>query len=47
LIVGSAFVRRIAAAADDRASMLADISMFTEQLLEALAQPVTDNEVSG
>ncbi|XZE54884.1 tryptophan synthase subunit alpha [Planctomycetaceae bacterium SH139] len=47
LIVGSAFVRRIAAAAEDRASMLADITTFTQQLLEALDQPVTDNEVSN
>lgn len=36
LIVGSAIVRRMAAAAQDRAAALADVGQFVEQLLAAL-----------
>lgn len=36
LIVGSAFVRRVAAAGDDREAMVKEVSAFAQSLLEAL-----------
>ena len=36
LIVGSAFVRRVAAAGDDRAAMIADVKAFASELIEAM-----------
>ncbi|WP_164104309.1 tryptophan synthase subunit alpha [Candidatus Laterigemmans baculatus] len=40
LIVGSAFVRRIAAAHDGRAAMLEDVKAFAEELIQAMREPV-------
>lgn len=40
LIVGSAFVRRIAAASQDRAAMLQDVKAFAEELIQAMREPV-------
>lgn len=41
LIVGSAFVRRIAAAGGDRAAMLADVKAFANELIEAMRETAT------
>lgn len=41
LIVGSAFVRRIAAAGEDRAAMLADVKAFANELIEAMRETAT------
>lgn len=41
LIVGSAFVRRIAAAHQDRSAMLDDVKAFAGELIQAMREPVS------